>query len=199
MFSREGFERSSYWGLARASGGMSVARWRYGDDGVCRISFHDFASTVDRDARQWSVAVPADEAWDEVFSRLVESMVPMVLRQQEEVAGRDVRRDVTICRLSSLPDDCDPYLLHFGKGRTSHVHFFMDRMDEGRILVASATEVYGDLEREEVVQAEKDEWGRWIQTEVDYDLAADYARYASAWGRRAVAGLERHVEMGMSR
>lgn len=199
MFSREGFEGSSYWGLARAGGGMFVARWRYGEDGTCRISFHDFASTVDRDARQWSAAVPADEAWDEVFSRLVESMVPMVLRQQDGGADREAKRDVTICRLSSLPADCDPYLLHFGKGRMSHVHFFMDRMDEGRILVASATEVYGDLEREELVQAEKDEWGRWMQTEVDPELANDYARFASPWGRRAVAGLEPRAEMGMSR
>lgn len=199
MFSKEGFEGSSYWALQRSDGGAIVARWRYGDDDMCGMEFHDFKSTTDREARRWSSSIPSDEAWDETFAQIVAAVAPSAMRQQDADAPASVHRDVTVCRLISLSAECDPYLLNHGKGRLSSAHFFVDRQDERRILVASATEVYGDMRDAGIVQAGLDGCGRWAQVDVDPELAEDYARFASPWGRDAVRKLECDVSLEMGR
>jgi hypothetical protein len=199
MFSREGFEDSSHWALQRSGGGAVVARWRYGDDGRCRIEFHDFKSTTDRQSRMWGSSVEDVEAWGEMFGQFVAAVAPFAMRQQNPDAPASVHRDVTVCRLISLPADCDPYLLHHGKGRLSHAHFFVDPQDERRILIASATEAYGGMRDAKIVQAEQDDRGRWLQAEVDPDLGESYARFASPWGVEAVNMIDRAASMEMGR
>jgi hypothetical protein len=198
MFSREGFEDSSYWALQRFGGGAIVARWRYGDDG-CRIEFHDFKSTTDRQSRTWSSSIEAFEAWDETLAQFVAAVAPFAMRQQDPDAPASVHREVTVCRLTSLPAECDPYLLHHGKGRASFAHFFVDRQDERRLLIASATEVYGGMKDAQIVQAVRDDQGSWVQVDVDLELAESYARFASPWGVEAVDRLDRSAAMEMGR